>query len=381
MIVFCEECGGKYRVDPSRIKGEAAQGKCRSCGHVITIMKPDGRSSESQYGYNALEKAAPHFKPTIQKKHAGNRVAKIFGKRSWRIGLTAKFMFFILVPLVIIYSVSIFFSIRNMSSMQELTINKSVNIITRMTEEKTNSHSKFLAMQIKNYLMKHPDLKKEDFNSDPEFKKVVLHRIGRTGYTVLYEMPDENGIWRAWVHPNPHLVGIDLSQLKKTLGKNFKGFWKTLTGVEGRKESTGYYTWHEKDGRTREKYMACIPVEGTSYVVGSTLYLDELYAPVNILEKEGAQIAEKTRRANMITMGAGLIAIACIIFLYGRSLTGKIRHLSETADRISIGELEAEIEIKSNDEIEDLAEAVSRMQDSIRLSIERLRGRKAKNAA
>ena len=250
-----------------------------------------------------------------------------------------------------------------------------------MTEEKTNSYSKLLAMQIKNYLMEHPDLKKEDFNSDPDFKKVVLHRIGRSGYTILYEMPDENGIWRAWVHPNPHLVGIDLNQLKKTLGKNFKGFWKILTGVEGRKKSTGYYTWHEKDGRTREKYLACILVEGTSYVVGSTLYLDELYAPINILEKEGVKIAEKTKRANMIIMGVGLIAIACIIFLYGHRLTGKIRHLSETADRISIGELEAEIEIKSNDEIEDLAEAVSRMQDSIRLSIERLRGRKAKNAA
>ena len=102
MIVFCEECGGKYRVDPSKIKGDAAQGKCQFCGHVITIMKPDVRSSESQHGYNAIEKATPHFKPTIQKKHAGNHVAKIFGKRSWRIGLTAKFMFFILVPLVII---------------------------------------------------------------------------------------------------------------------------------------------------------------------------------------------------------------------------------------------------------------------------------------
>ena len=46
------------------------------------------------------------------------------------------------------------------------------------------------------------------------------------------------------------------------------------------------------------------------------------------------------------------------------------------ADRISIGELEADIPRQSKDEIGELAEAISRMQDSIRLSIERLRRRR-----
>ena len=51
-------------------------------------------------------------------------------------------------------------------------------------------------------------------------------------------------------------------------------------------------------------------------------------------------------------------------------------HLTDTADRISVGELDAEIEIKSNDEIGELSEAIVRMQESIRLSIERLRKRR-----
>jgi HAMP domain-containing protein len=46
------------------------------------------------------------------------------------------------------------------------------------------------------------------------------------------------------------------------------------------------------------------------------------------------------------------------------------------AERISVGEMDAEIKIKSRDEIGDLAEAISRMQESIRLSIERLRRRR-----
>ncbi len=46
MIVICEECGKKYRIDPSKIKGRAASFKCRLCAHVIMVHKPE-RSSET----------------------------------------------------------------------------------------------------------------------------------------------------------------------------------------------------------------------------------------------------------------------------------------------------------------------------------------------
>jgi HAMP domain-containing protein len=50
--------------------------------------------------------------------------------------------------------------------------------------------------------------------------------------------------------------------------------------------------------------------------------------------------------------------------------------LTDVADRISIGELGMEVKTTSKDEIGELAEAIARMQDSIRLSIERLRRRR-----
>jgi methyl-accepting chemotaxis protein len=46
------------------------------------------------------------------------------------------------------------------------------------------------------------------------------------------------------------------------------------------------------------------------------------------------------------------------------------------AERISVGDLDIEIESTSTDEIGELSEAISRMQESIRLSIERLRRRR-----
>ena len=68
--------------------------------------------------------------------------------------------------------------------------------------------------------------------------------------------------------------------------------------------------------------------------------------------------------------------IGIIVFIYVNRLTGKIKSLREVAERISVGELEMEIETKSRDEIGDLAEAIARIQDIIRLSIERLRRRR-----
>jgi methyl-accepting chemotaxis protein len=53
--------------------------------------------------------------------------------------------------------------------------------------------------------------------------------------------------------------------------------------------------------------------------------------------------------------------------------------LTGVAERISMGELETEIETKSRDEIGQLAEAIARIQDNIRLSIERLRRQHKQN--
>jgi HAMP domain-containing protein len=57
-------------------------------------------------------------------------------------------------------------------------------------------------------------------------------------------------------------------------------------------------------------------------------------------------------------------------------LTERIRTLTQIADEISVGDLQATIRIDARDEIGYLGEAIARMQDSIRMSIERLRKRR-----
>lgn len=71
-----------------------------------------------------------------------------------------------------------------------------------------------------------------------------------------------------------------------------------------------------------------------------------------------------------------VIVVILVAWLAGRALVQPLRSLTEAADRISVGDLDVEIEINSRDEIAALGEAIARMQDSIRLSLERLRRRR-----
>lgn len=97
--------------------------------------------------------------------------------------------------------------------------------------------------------------------------------------------------------------------------------------------------------------------------------------PLKTLEKRSHKIAGKVRNISIATMVGITLFIGLIVFFYSRKLTGKIIYLSDVADRISIGELDAKIDVKSKDEIGVLAEAIGRMQDSVKLSIARLRRR------
>ncbi|HDZ24021.1 MAG TPA: HAMP domain-containing protein, partial [Desulfobacteraceae bacterium] len=191
-----------------------------------------------------------------------------------------------------------------------------------------------------------------------------------------YQLPDSSGIWRTWVHVNPKIIGIDMSKLKKPLGKAFAGFWKVYTGVRGGKESKGYYRWKDKDGRVRDKFMVCAPVGNTSFVIAATTYLDEFTKEVKGLEKKAGVISANTKNGVFVILGSTLVLIALIVLWYGHALTKRIKSLTGLAEQISLGALDEELEIRSKDEIGDLGEAIGRMQESIRLSMERLRRRR-----
>ena len=275
-------------------------------------------------------------------------------------------LLFFFIPLVLLVGASLLY-LWQQDRLAALLTDESTKVVNQMAEEKIADLSTAVAIQCRLYLLANPGLAKEDFMNDMGFKTLAVQKVGLTGYTALYEMPDSDGIWRTWAHVNTKIVGIDMATLKGSMGQNFSGFWKIFSGVKGGKRSQGYYTWQDKDGQFREKFMVCTPVAGTPYVVAATTYLDEFTGPVKLMETRADLLTEKTRLITWAILGGTIFLIGVIVSIYGHRLTGKIKSLTDVAERISIGDLGIEIEAQSKDEIGELALAIARIRDNIRL--------------
>ncbi len=93
-------------------------------------------------------------------------------------------------------------------------------------------------------------------------------------------------------------------------------------------------------------------------------------------ESEAFYLIDQLMSYAYLLFSVTVVFVFIIAWFSGRALSRPIIKLTHVADRISVGELDAEISTKRKDEIGNLAEAIARMQDSIRLSIERLRQRR-----
>ena len=248
MVVICEECGKKYRVDPSKIQGKAASFKCRVCSHVIMVFKARVTSSQPDHKAKikpttliddrlATEEAeSKNGMPAIDKARVDTR----YRRKAGGFGLRAKMLLlFLLIPLILMTGVSLFY-LWHIDISSRLLIQETSKIVTQLAKEKSANISATTAMM--------------------------------------------------------------QSRVKAS---------------------------------TRDARMIAL-----------------------------------------ILLGATLLIISIIVFVYTNRLTKKIKSLAEVAERISQGELEMKIETTSRDEIGGLAEAIARMQDNIRLSIERLQHRR-----
>jgi methyl-accepting chemotaxis protein len=91
--------------------------------------------------------------------------------------------------------------------------------------------------------------------------------------------------------------------------------------------------------------------------------------------RETFKVLRVTKAFTYGLLGVTALGVVIIAWFLGRAIGSPIRKLTEVAERISVGDMGAEIKIRSRDEIGNLAEAILRMQDSLRLAIERLRRR------
>jgi methyl-accepting chemotaxis protein len=312
-------------------------------------------------------------------------------KRKVGIGLLPKLLLGVIIPVLLAFLVIwalIFFSVdyrgfqftslkdMGSTSLKELsatTLRESKASLNVLGEKIIREKAIDVATQMEVYIKARPKVKREDLFKDPELKAIAVQKVGETGYTAVHDDKAIN-----YFHVNPQIVGTDLHNLANTL----PAFWKILeASLKG--PASGYYDWKDADGKVRPKYMYLAPVKGTDLIVAATTYIDEFSRPERAIEEkiksiERAYLQEYERKTQIfyiVILGALLIMIGVISY-YSRSVIRPILYLSEVADKISMGELDARIEVKAKGEVRVLAESIERMQTSVKAAIERLQRRK-----
>lgn len=402
MALICEECGKIYHIDKEKLKkqlkGDFAKTKCRICGHIIQISREElekedepaaaednffndfSADSSDYFGEKDQEESYEENGSEEENVRTEPVKTEISGERRKGFGLRAKmFLLFLVIP-ILLMSASGIFSQFQLKRLSENITEKGTAVVKDFAEQRIAEKARDVALQCQIYLLSHPELRKSDFNYENEFKKIAVQKIGKTGYTSLAErnLPTEPlDNFRIWAHPNPSIVGIPLFQkLKKELGSEFDMLVETLKPVIRGEEVAGYYKWKELNGEFKEKFLVAVHIKHTRYIIIATAPIEEFTKPIRDLESEAKLLTLQTRNINILILITTLVIISIAILIYGYKITKNIKYLTETADRISVGDLDVKIQVSAKDEIGSLADAISRMQDSLRLSIERLRKRK-----
>ena len=311
MIILCEECGKKYRVDPSKVS-EGMKFKCKACNHVITVSKPEVRTPEPEAFIEPEEEVGtvktetPSAEPDEKSEKRVRPTSDILtAGQKGRLGLRFKMMLlFFALPIIIVAGAGILY-LWQMSSLSLLLTEQSAETVKIMAQDLVKEKARAASKQISQYIATHPELNKEDFNYEMRFRLIAVQKVGLTGYTSLYSIPDEQGLSTFWMHPNAKLVGINTTEsMQKILGNDFNDFNKIYQGAYKGAEAEGYYFGKDADGKKQEIYMVSSPVEGTPFVVAATVFLDEFTRPIRVMETRSQKLISDTPPAKRVASGS-----------------------------------------------------------------------------
>ncbi len=309
-----------------------------------------------------------------------------------KISILAKVFILIIslsiIPLIILSFISFWY----LDRMENTAIEKISDIQTRAVEDSAASLNELGKIMIKNqaisvakaislYLETHPAMTVRDLQNDPEFQEIAVQPVGKTGYTAVAD----NSTLINRFHKDPNIVNLDLS----TLAEKLPGFWAIMSKTREGKEVEGFYDWVDPDGSIRSKYMYIAIADGVTadrvtMNVAATTYIDEFNKPAELTKERlnisrNDIIADIRNLKNQILKTAAIFISAMSVFVillsivFSRFITGPIKKLAAVGEKISQGDLETSFsEIKTNDEIELLANSLETMRKEIKASKENL---------
>jgi len=175
-------------------------------------------------------------------------------------------------------------------------------------------------------------------------KNIGTWKTGKTGYAFLV---DEKGYVIS--HPNRQYVAKRQNLNSHPLIANYrKKGWTTIT------------TRFEMPNK--QSALGHVRSNNYGWVLALQQEDTEVFAALNRVQKFALTL-----------LGCTILLVSVIAWFSARAIVTPVMKLTDAAERMSLGELNVKIDIKSRDEIGLLAQAIGRMQTSLRLAMNRLR--------
>jgi HAMP domain-containing protein len=279
--------------------------------------------------------------------------------------------------------------------------------LTKAGEEAVKMKASDVALQISIYVKKkleeNPNLTTRDLMNDPEFQKIALQSWGAKEYTWVGAGAVIGGEQRAVIIAHPTLpkeaLGLDVKyHLKwdKQLPELYTLLVKILENPENPQPVCGYYKWKEPETKEEyNKYLCHYPTSIKIYdpvlkepawlVVGTSAYIDGYFMYLtqskdkpgeNILSEIDKSIESASGKVALyfaISVVLAMIFIAGLGYFTISGIANPIIELSNTADRISEGDIELEVPYQNrDDEIGTLAKSIERLRRSIKIATKSL---------
>lgn len=325
--------------------------------------------------------------------------------------LTPKIVLIVLiasvVPLLVLAQLTLVGVAQSGESAREGVVSVSQVYIEKAGQEavkmKTEDLAKKVELYLRQKLRENPNLTTVDLMNDPDFLELSAKRWGMGEYTWILG-GTVAGVER-------RISTIVYPTLPKTQwGKDIKsdlGWDKTMPELYNLTVSSlgsftqltcGYYKWLEPDTKREvTKYGCNVPVSLSLRVFDPTLnttvvliagtgaYIDGYFQyltknPANPAENIAGEVTKSIEKAGEqiyvnlgIAFAIAVVFILLIAYFTITSVANPIVELSRTADKISSGEVDAEVPFKEKeDEIGILANSIERLKRSLKVAMQSL---------
>lgn len=353
MIVICEECGKKYRIDETKIKGKRASFKCKACGSTIKITMPQPRE-EPEPRFDDFtqpltgkmgtgpEKVGKEYAPPLSEDGPKeDRKPELPLKRkaikTGGLSISIKLLLMFLASVVIMGFVLTFVYVKYVPSLMSKQINLRTYSVSR-----SFSAAALQPLLVHNYLRVNKAA--EVISQLPGVAYVSV--INKKGIVIA-------GIFGDTKRFSPGFV----AKIKK------EGFPKALS--------------HQNRLPKGTKNIAKDLISGGQKIHDVAVSIGETGGEAHV-GLFTADIEKEVRNAltPLMIILVALAVVGSISFvLMARAISTPIKSLTEAAQRISLGEIDHPISVKGRGEIAELAASLERMRFSIKSAIERLRRR------